>query len=121
KTASLLGSCAAIGGIVSGATERQVNLLRDFGRKAGMAFQIRDDYVNFKGLQYEKPKDTGTDALYSRPNIVTALETEFDSDTAVKMAKELNARYVEDAVRVSLELGEKAEILAEYAELMRIP
>ena len=47
KTASLIGSCCAIGASASGASALQINLMREFGMKAGIAFQIKDDLFDY--------------------------------------------------------------------------
>ena len=42
KTASLIASCCAVGASSSGAPESQTSLMKTFGEKVGMAFQIKD-------------------------------------------------------------------------------
>ncbi len=47
KTASLIASCCACGAASVGIAEDQVQLLRSFGEKVGIAFQIKDDLFDF--------------------------------------------------------------------------
>lgn len=47
KTASLLGACAAVGALSVGATAEQVKTMRTFGDNLGIAFQIKDDILDF--------------------------------------------------------------------------
>ncbi len=47
KTASLIASCCACGAASAGVAEDQVQLLRTFGEKVGIAFQIKDDLFDF--------------------------------------------------------------------------
>ena len=47
KTASLIASCCAIGACSAGVDDEKVNLLRTFGEKVGIAFQIKDDLFDF--------------------------------------------------------------------------
>ena len=60
KTATLIAACTAAGALSSGASEEQISKMRDFGEYLGIAFQIRDDL-----LDYEKTnlagKPTGND------------------------------------------------------------
>lgn len=55
KTASLIASCCACGASSSGASLEQVNLMRDFGEKVGIAFQIKDDLFDFGTDDVGKP------------------------------------------------------------------
>lgn len=48
KTASMIGSCCAIGAVSAGADAEQVETLRRFGIFAGTAFQIRDDIFDYQ-------------------------------------------------------------------------
>jgi geranylgeranyl diphosphate synthase type I len=49
KTASLLAGCTAIGAVLAGLTEDQVEAYRQFGLNLGMAFQINDDILGIWG------------------------------------------------------------------------
>ena len=55
KTASLIGSCCAIGAAASGANAEQIQLMREFGMKAGIAFQIKDDLFDYGNDDIGKP------------------------------------------------------------------
>ncbi len=55
KTASLIASCCAIGAAASGANADEVNLMREFGMKAGIAFQIKDDLFDYGSDDIGKP------------------------------------------------------------------
>ena len=47
KTASLIAACCAAGAASSGADEDQVEHMRAFGEAVGIAFQIKDDLLDF--------------------------------------------------------------------------
>jgi len=49
KTAALLGACCELGAVTSGCDDDQREQLRQFGEKIGLAFQIRDDVLDFIG------------------------------------------------------------------------
>jgi octaprenyl-diphosphate synthase len=55
KTASLIASCCAVGASSSGADEEATNLMRTFGEKIGMAFQIKDDLFDYGEDEIGKP------------------------------------------------------------------
>lgn len=48
KTASLIASCCACGAASVGATAEMVAMMKDFGEKVGIAFQIKDDLFDFE-------------------------------------------------------------------------
>lgn len=61
KTASLLSTCCEIGAAsATGDTEKQ-QMLRDYGEHVGMAFQIRDDLLDYVGRKSITGKPTGLD------------------------------------------------------------
>lgn len=47
KTASLIGASAAMGAISAGASQEHVDRMRSFGLCLGMAFQIKDDILDY--------------------------------------------------------------------------
>jgi geranylgeranyl pyrophosphate synthase/phage shock protein PspC (stress-responsive transcriptional regulator) len=49
KTASLFATCAEGGALVCGATDEQVEAMRTYGLRLGIAFQIVDDILDFTG------------------------------------------------------------------------
>ena len=59
KTASLIASCCAIGAASGGASEEQISQMRLFGEKIGIAFQIKDDLLDYGDDDIGKP--TGID------------------------------------------------------------
>lgn len=55
KTASLIASCCAVGASSGGASEATVEVMRAFGEKIGMAFQIKDDLFDYGEQEIGKP------------------------------------------------------------------
>ena len=55
KTASLIASSCAIGAFTNDLPEEQVEKMRLFGEKAGIAFQIKDDLFDFGDNKAGKP------------------------------------------------------------------
>lgn len=49
KTASLIASCCAVGASAAGATDEVVQKMHSFGEKIGIAFQIKDDLLDYAG------------------------------------------------------------------------
>ncbi|MBA3827292.1 MAG: polyprenyl synthetase family protein [Ktedonobacterales bacterium] len=61
KTAFLIGSCCKGSALVCGATDAQVEELRQFGHNLGMAFQIVDDILDYTGTEASIGKPAGND------------------------------------------------------------
>jgi len=55
KTASLIASCCAVGASSAGAENGQVDRMKLFGEKIGMAFQIKDDLFDYGEEEIGKP------------------------------------------------------------------
>ncbi|MBT3302154.1 MAG: polyprenyl synthetase family protein [Bacteroidetes bacterium] len=58
KTASLIASSCAIGAASVEASEMDQNLMKEFGENTGIAFQIKDDLLDFSTDITGKPKGT---------------------------------------------------------------
>ena len=61
KTASLAQSCCEVGGICAGASNKQLEALKDYGFNLGIAFQIRDDILDIFGEEKKFGKKIGKD------------------------------------------------------------
>jgi geranylgeranyl diphosphate synthase type II len=77
KTSVLLAASLKLGAILGGATERNQNLLYEFGRKLGIAFQVQDDYLDAFGNPAKFGKQVGGDILSNKKTflLIHALET----------------------------------------------
>ncbi len=61
KTASLLSTCCEIGATSSSADPDHQRRLRDYGENVGLAFQIRDDILDYTGRRSITGKPSGLD------------------------------------------------------------
>jgi octaprenyl-diphosphate synthase len=61
KTSILISAACAIGGILGGATEGQIEALTRFGMRLGTAFQITDDTLDYVAKEEELGKAIGQD------------------------------------------------------------
>ena len=77
KTSVLLAASLKMGAILGGAGERNQNLLYDFGRKLGIAFQVQDDYLDAFGDPGKFGKQVGGDILANKKTflLIHAFET----------------------------------------------
>lgn len=56
KTASFIRACCECGGILAGATEEEREALRAYGEHIGLAFQMIDDVLDYRGKHIETGK-----------------------------------------------------------------
>lgn len=63
KTASLISTCTEIGAISAGVKDEERQKLREFGDNLGMAFQIRDDLLDYVGKKSITGKQIGKDMV----------------------------------------------------------
>jgi geranylgeranyl diphosphate synthase, type I len=68
KTGALLSLATVGGGLIGGAREEHLVLLREFSTLAGVAFQIRDDVLDLEG---GKGRRRGSDVLEGKRTILT--------------------------------------------------
>jgi geranylgeranyl diphosphate synthase type II len=76
KTAVLLGASLEIGALLGGASEADAELLYEFGRKIGIAFQLQDDILDVYGDEQKFGKQKGRDIVSNKKTflMIKALE-----------------------------------------------
>lgn len=126
KTASLLSTCCEIGARASTDDEKKVTTMKEFGENLGIAFQIRDDILDFIGTKNIFGKSLGADikekkitlpliyALKNSPqeeskkiiNLLKSKERKTKVDVVIKFVKMYEGiKYSE---KVALEYSNKA-------------
>jgi geranylgeranyl diphosphate synthase type II len=77
KTSVALAASLKVGGLLGGGGERNQNLLYEFGRKLGIAFQIQDDYLDAFGDKNKTGKQVGGDILANKKTflLIHAMES----------------------------------------------
>jgi len=66
KTSVLIASCLKIGSIIGGATTKDADLMYDFGKNLGLAFQLQDDVLDVYGDPKIFGKETGGDIVANK-------------------------------------------------------
>ncbi len=66
KTAVLPAACLKTGAIIAGASDKDAQLLYDFGVNVGLAFQIMDDWLDIFGEEETFGKKTGGDIIANK-------------------------------------------------------
>lgn len=66
KTAVLPAACLKVGALIAGASEKEADLIYKFGEYVGIAFQIKDDWLDIFGDEESFGKKTGGDIIANK-------------------------------------------------------
>lgn len=61
KTASLITACCELGAASTSSSKEEIQLLSEFGENIGIAFQLRDDILDYVGKKKIMGKSSGSD------------------------------------------------------------
>lgn len=77
KTSVLMAGSLTLGAILGGASKRNQDLIYEFGRKVGLAFQVQDDYLDAFGDPEKFGKQVGGDIKANKKTflLIHALQT----------------------------------------------
>lgn len=83
KTAMLFQAAAQSGAMQAGATPTQEAALRDYGQRLGMAFQLVDDVLDYRGDAATMGKNLGDDLAEGKATLplIQAMKTASDADS----------------------------------------
>ena len=83
KTSVLLGGALQLGAILSGADEKQQQLIYDFGENVGLEFQLQDDILDAYGDPDTFGKIVGGDIMINKKTflLVKLMEVISEEDT----------------------------------------
>jgi farnesyl diphosphate synthase len=104
-----MGASAAGGAIAAGASEQEVDRLREYGRRTGLAFQAADDVLDVVGDPGLRGKRSGGDAAMGKATVVSLLGIDGARDRA-----RMHAARAED-IAASLPHAERLVELARFA------
>ncbi len=110
KTGALLGASSSIGAIIAGASERDCQLLAEFGYMLGMAFQIQDDYLDMFGDAATFGKPIGGDVLNRKKTYLTVTVMEKGGSEAEALREAMEIQDGELRIRTVRAIYERASI-----------
>lgn len=91
KTAALIEAPLMIGAVLAGAPETDVRTLEQVGRRAGLAFQIRDDVLDATETTEEIGKPAGSDEKNGKTTYVTLFGADGAAAEAERLTEEASA------------------------------
>ena len=89
KTSVLLAAAVKIGAIIGGAGEKDSDLLYEFGRNIGLAFQIQDDLLDAYGDSKVFGKVAGGDIISNKKTFLLVKALEIASGMELKKLQDL--------------------------------
>lgn len=110
KTSVLLGASLKLGAILGGATDGCSNILYQFGKDMGIAFQIKDDYLDVYGDSQKTGKQIGGDILSNKKTYLITKAFEIASPEQHKELTHIYNTSSENKVEKIVSLFEKLKI-----------
>jgi len=107
KTGAMIEASLAAGGLLAGGSAAQIEAVRVFGQRVGLAFQVVDDILNIEGDPAVMGKAAGTDRL-RRKNSYPGL-------LGLAKSKEFAHNLVHQAIEAIAAFDARAEALRAIA------
>lgn len=110
KTGELMEASVVCGGILGGGNPEQIEALKVYGQKIGLAFQIADDILDIEGDQAKIGKPVGSD--------LERQKSTYPSLFGLEKSKEMAHQAVGDAVNALRVFGSEADPLRALARFI---
>ncbi|MBF4464603.1 polyprenyl synthetase family protein [Flavobacterium sp. LC2016-12] len=96
KTAVLVAAAMKMGAIVAKTSEKEADLIYDFGLNLGLAFQLQDDYLDAFGDPETFGKQVGGDIIENKKTYLYLKALEFSSKEKAAELRQLFELQLED-------------------------
>ena len=110
KTGALIRAAIVSGAILAEAPEDDLRLLREYGEKLGLVFQIKDDILDVIGDSNVLGKNTHTDKEHNKTNFISV----FGLEKCTELCKSLT----EECIQILEKLSVNAECLVELTKTL---
>ncbi|HXU36093.1 MAG TPA: farnesyl diphosphate synthase [Blastocatellia bacterium] len=110
KTGAMITSSVVVGAIIAGASEEQIDKLRGYGERIGLAFQIADDILDVTSTSEQLGKTPGKDQAANKATYPAI----HGIDASTARAR----RLVDEAVRIAADLDLRTRVLEDLARFI---
>jgi geranylgeranyl diphosphate synthase type II len=110
KTGALITAPVVVGGIIAGANEPELDKLRAYGQRIGLAFQIADDILDVTSTSERLGKTAGKD--------LAAHKATYPALHGIKQSEARMRQLVNEAIEVVAGLGVNSGVLEELARFI---
>lgn len=117
KTGALYAASAAIGGVLAGGSQPQIDALFRYGMNIGVAFQIQDDLIDLLASPEKSGKDRASDIREGKQTLITIKAREHGFDLA-PYRRRLNDAEIDQLIQKLTDIGVIAEVKATAEELV---
>ena len=110
KTGAMISASVVVGGTVAGASEEQIEKLRRYGQRIGLAFQIADDILDVTSTSERLGKTPGKDQAANKAT--------YPAIHGIAASQARARELVGEAVEIVSSLGLKTQVLEEIARFI---
>jgi len=110
KTGALITAPVVVGGLIAGASEPELDKLRAYGQRIGLAFQIADDILDVTSTSEQLGKTAGKD--------LAAHKATYPALHGVEQSEARMQQLVSEAIDIVAGLGQDAGRLAELGRFI---
>lgn len=103
KTAEMFAASAVLGGVAGGASDSQLDDLREYGMKIGLGFQIADDLLDVTGKTENLGKTAGKDTVQGKLT--------YPALVGIEKSRQIFEKITLEAMAALVVFGPKADIL----------
>ena len=113
KTATLFASACEVGGLISGATKKEVKALQLYGETLGISFQMVDDFLDYAGDKSDLGKNLGDDFREKKITLPIILSLQNENEKNNKFWK----RTLAKGEQITGDFQESQELLTKDGSL----
>ena len=110
KTGALISAPVVVGGIIAGASEPELDKLRAYGQRIGLAFQIADDILDVTSTSEQLGKTAGKD--------LAAHKATYPALHGIEQSEVRMRQLIHEALEVVAGLGVHSGVLEELARFI---
>lgn len=121
KTAVLLACSLKMGAIIAGASEKDANLIYEFGIGIGLAFQLQDDLLDVYGESCTFGKNIGGDIVSNKKTflLIKAMQ-KADESTLLQLNSWIEKKdfVAEEKIKAITDIFDKTDVKCECQKMM---